>query len=237
MGRLIIILLLIATPCFGATSARLDSLRVKAFRQLDIPDAGTQKITSAIGNDAINLAISWICSNAPAIEKWDTVYITQDASGRALNSDFNRASTAEMIWSDTTSVGVYQTVRIPLLYLSEDSLRSRYRTLEEILPVDAKNPLSWKEFRTFGGRFLVWPIWNREDSMMAVVTYYANDTLLQANGSQTSVRPKFLEAVIKYAAYQLAMIRNNLDDATVFYNAARAYIGMPPVTKEELQEK
>lgn len=226
-----------ACSASAATSARLDSLRVKAFRQCDIPDAGTQKITTAVGNDAINLAITWVCANGPAIERFDTIWTSSDPSGVALNSDFNRVATAMMVWTDTVSGGPLPPYYIPLQEISPDSLRAVLSTLMAVKAIDPKSPFQWKYFRTFGGRFLIYPMWDRSDSMQIALTYYANDTLLQSNASQTSVRQKFLDAVIEYAAYKLSRKRNNLDDAVQSLNAARMYFGMPPVTKEQLLEK
>lgn len=230
-------LLLLVTSAFAGVSPRLDSLRVKTFRQIDVPDGGTQKITAAVGNDAVNLAITWVCANGPAIERFDTVWVTSSVVGSALNSDFNRVAAAELIWTDTTSAGVFRTLRLPLYPIPQDSLHKWLSTKEAVQPTEPKNPLTWRYYRTYADRFLIYPVWSRSDSMQVIVQYYANDTLLQANASQTSVREKFLDAVIEYAAFKLQRKRNNLEDAVQSLNVARMYLGMPPVTKEDLLEK
>ncbi|MEW6110627.1 MAG: hypothetical protein AB1664_00730 [Thermodesulfobacteriota bacterium] len=238
LAIVVVVLLTVAgSASEGAISARLDSLRVKAFRQCYMADAGTAQVPAAFGNDAVNMAITWVCANAPAIERFDTVWVSSSIVGPALNSDFNRVALAELIWTDTTSEGVYGTIRVPLYPLSDDSVRFYLPSKPDVQPPDPKDPMTWKYYRTFAGRFLLWPVWQRQDSAQVLVHYYANDSLLQANASQTSVRQKFLDAVVDYAAYKISRRRNNLDDALMFYNAARSYLGMPPVTKEDLLEK
>jgi hypothetical protein len=232
-----LVVVLAGSTATAAVSTRLDSLRVKVFRQCDVPDAGNQKVTVAMGNDAVNLAITWVCANGPAIERFDTVWVTSSVIGSALNTDFSRIATAEMIWTDTTSLGIFRAIRLPLYPLHEDSLSAILPSKPDVQPTEPKDPKTWKYYRTFGGRFLLYPQWYRDDSMQVIVQYYAMDTLLQANASQTSVRAKFLDAVIEYAAYKISRKRNNFDDAVAALNAARMYFGMPPVRKEELLEK
>ena len=232
-----ICLLLCVTSAVAGVSPRLDSLRVKAFRQVDLPDDGSPKITNAIGNDAVNLAITWVCANAPAIERLDTTWVSSSVIGASLNDDFNPIGAAEMMWTDTTSKGIYRTIRLPLYPIPADSLHKWLATTESVQPTDTKNPLTWRYYRTFADRFLIYPPWTRSDSVQVIVQYYANDTLLQADSSETSVREKFLDAVIEYAAFKLQRKRNNLDDAMQSLNVARMYLGMPPVSKEELLEK
>lgn len=238
LKRLVLcILLFAAASAHAGASARLDSLRIKAFRQCDIPDAGTQKITAPVGNDAVNLAITWVCAFGPAIERFDTVWITSSIVGASLNADFDRVSIAELIWTDTTSDGVLGTIRVPLHWLPEDSIGIYLSSKGDIQPVDSKNPMTWKWFRTFGQRFLLYPHWSRTDSVQVLVQYYAQDSVLQSNASQTGVRQKFLDAVIEYAAFKLARKRENLDNAVQSLNVARMYYGLPPVKKEEILER
>lgn len=232
----ILLVLLLSGGVRAGINPRLDSLRTRAFEQADVPSGGTSKVTTSIGNSFINRAISKVCSNAPAIEKYDTIYVDSITEGGSLPSDFNRLKSAELIWSDTSLPDIDRAFRIPLLPIEGDSQTMQRPSLQS-LQQDRTNPLAARFYRTYAGKLKLFPKWMRGDSAAVVIEYYANDTLLQVNASQTSVEERWREAVINYAASLISAKRNNYEDALYYLNLFRADVGLPPLKREDYLEK
>lgn len=229
MKKFLFLSLLLSVNCWAGVSPRLDSLRSRAFEQIDVPSGGSGRITTAVGTSAINRAISYVCSHAPAIEKIDTLYVDSISEGATLPSNFNRVKSAEMIHPDSL-------YRIPLMPVEADSQFKETPTLDQLVP-DPSDPLASVHYRTFGGIFKLRPPWPRSDSATIILEYYADDSVLTVSASQTQVKPKWRECIINYAASLLSAKRNNFDDALYYLNLCRTDLGMPPLKREEYLEK
>ncbi len=72
-----ILFLFLATQGTCETMGTLDSMRIAAFRQMNIPDTGNSVITVARGNTKINIASQQACTDCQALPEFNTL-ITAD---------------------------------------------------------------------------------------------------------------------------------------------------------------
>lgn len=202
MKKLIFLLLFVSTV-YGQEfpiSPRLDSLGINVCWNLNISTSGTDLLTSTKIYAAVNRGILLTCQDYPALPKFDTVYIDSTMEGGALPADFDRAKECLLIFGDT--------LRIPMVPITVDSLYGLFGGSAE------KNMKQYYEtsapvyFVIHDTTFSVHPKWRTGvDSLMIRVDYYAIDTVLTSDSSETSVRPAYREMIINAACAILEKMR------------------------------
>jgi hypothetical protein len=155
------------------------------FVRANLPTTGTNQVSTATVARIVNAKILVVCIDFPAIEKLDTILIDSTMEGGVLPSDFDRLRYVQMIYSDI--------VRVPLTPLPPDS--AKWAT-----PGDATQDQSVEagppNYYTAGGYLMLHPKWSRGDTGTYLISYYATDTALTDDASQTSVDTRYLDAVI-----------------------------------------
>ena len=224
-------LVLLAGSAFGEISPRLDSLAAEVRRSLDLPSGGSGKVTKALYS-AVNRGIGKVCADAPALEKYDTLYVDSTTRLVALPADFDRIYSVMMWWNDTGSLGVYLSgFPWPLKPIEGDSIKSK-RPTPELNQTTKEDPFSIQWYRTFGNYLQLYGVWTRPTSATLYVEYYAQDTVLTVGGSETSIESKFLEAVVLYAASIISRTRGDGEAQANFrkdYNAVLAEMGVDKI--------
>lgn len=187
-----LVMMLLAAPWADAqTSARLDSLRIAVYRDLLLPDTGTSAATTTRLNGIVNRSIRQVCLDFPAIEKSDTVTADSSSESFSLNSDCDRVRAVFRVVGDT--------VRVPLepVMGPEDTLFSWPKIKSAHDPKDITQPRS---YHVHGNQIKFFPKYYKSSFSTFVVDYYAVDTGLTADASETSVIQRYREAVLEYAA-------------------------------------
>ncbi len=179
-------------------SNRLDSLAAAVMAQLGFPSTGNAKITLGVAKFAINSSVPEICRELPAVEKYDTVIMTSTGEGVALNADFLRIHSLKKMGKDS--------LRIPLIYVSEDSLFDLSGGMGGVLQKrgDASSP---RYYFTFGRRLQTHPKEIAVDTFL--VEYYANGHYMTNDADSTDIAREYRQLLIYKACQKCEIIMSN----------------------------
>lgn len=231
----LIIIILVSVCMFGSLQAQspigrdLASLRRGCYYQLPGCTTSTSIISTSVVDFAINRAIAETCKKYPAIEKLDTIGVSKDDEGVALNSDFLRIKKVFRMGSDT--------LRYPLAPIPTDSVFSFQGDLKNHYHEDKNSLLSIKYFSTFGKRLLLHPKPAKlnADPDSFLVYYFAQDAMLVNSTDSTAVSSDYTEKVILYACAVLSATRRDYQAAAFYMNMFEPKI--PPVQSREMEMK
>ena len=208
---LLFVTLLFLTPglSLAGINPRLDSMAVTVLGQLNLPAAGTATVTLPRVYTAVNRGISKVCTDFPAIEKLDTLTADSAVDGVALNTDFSRMRTCFWSWSDS--------LRIPLQTVPpgafEDTLFAYMGTIAHQLNNKENPRYSWE----FSKRLFFHPkFFSSVYGKTFLITYYAQDTVLQTAASTTQINEDYLEMVVLYATFLVARMAGKHADANAY---------------------
>jgi len=203
MGKYIFLALLFLTVTSQAQniSTRRDSLRTNVCWYLGISTSGTDLLTTAKINNAVNNAIHETCKDYPAYVKLDTVKIDSAAVGGSLNNDFRDLKTVFFILGDT--------VRMPVEIIEPDTLKRKQPTISDNLFVEGKNVIvryCWSE----DSLLRISAKWrNAVDTAKFEIEYFAYDSMLTSDSDKTLISADYLLNVIYRACSTLEEIRGN----------------------------
>ncbi len=124
MKIIIILLLLVSIAGADPIVNRLDSLRSYAFRAVNLPDAGTALLTTAMGTHFINMAYSKVCHDFPAVSAIDTAILYSTIEGAVLPDTFLYDRAVFRMRGDS--------IRYPLKRMDIDSFTAKGATEEEV---------------------------------------------------------------------------------------------------------
>ena len=217
---LLVFVLALFVGTVNAASLRLDSLRTECFDKLNIPDAGTRTITTAIGNRLINQAINEICTDFPALEKIDTIIVYKEDEGGVLPSDFVALKNVFLMDG--------YTVRIPLKIVGADTLRKLFNS-EGQVKHDKSNPMSIAYAFKYARRLMLLPKYAKDTAAIDsfLVYYYATDAQLTNDTDSTLIEKRFRGVLISYATSEMATIKNDYEKAAYYrrlYDQAKGVI-------------
>lgn len=211
MKKLIILLsLFLAVSAFAETSPRRDSLVYSACNNLAISTSGTDLLTTTLIAQKVNAGIRQVCVDYPALPKYDTVSIDSSMENGALPSDFDRAYNCFMLFGDT--------LRVPMIPITADSLRKLKPSLGNNVMKTDDEPGPY--FVIWDTTFSVYPKWRRlsTDSLLLIgVRYFALDTTLTTDSSETLIDSKYLDYVVYYVCASLEAIRGNYGKADYWW--------------------
>lgn len=194
----------------GPIDRDLESLRSIIRYQLTTKGIATGLLTDATVDYAINRAIVQTCTKYPAIEKMDTVVVTNDSVGAGLNPDFDRIKGLIKFYGDTTEA---------MIYKPPDILPEVMGTKESGIEDLDKNETRY--YYTNGLRLMVWPKPADGSPDTFLVEYYAIDAMLSASTDSTAIYQKYIEKVINYACVILSGTRRQYNDANFYFNLYR----------------
>lgn len=215
--RVILFILLFCVSVQADINPRRDSLRIAAFEQSLVPDVGNNLIDTAYGNRTINRAISKVCHDFPALERFDTVVTVDGTRLYSVNADFLRLKTIfKYVVIDE------QNVIIPLDYPPVESWFEIKGGEEGAKP--PYNKLSEPRYPwVFADLLYFYPTTTSADTFL--IAYYAADTSLTTAASETQILPEYREAIILYAAALICVRKGDFTRAQIYrqmYNAELA---------------
>ncbi len=196
----ILIILLVSTSAFGQiypVDPSLDSIRTFAYYKLNIPTAGTGNITNVKANMAINMALGKLCTDLPAYEKVDTLYMTSDSDGVILPTDFTRMANA---------FRMYDSMLIPMKEILHDSL---YQIFVIDSSGNSQNKSSFKSpsyYRINARKFFTHPKVSKADTF--IVNYYALQAELTAGTDSITFESKYFDEFMTLVKAEILEIRD-----------------------------
>ena len=197
--RVILFILFFCVSVQAEINPRRDSLRVVAFEHSFIPTTGNNDITNNIANRFVNIAISQVCQDFPAIERYDTIVTIDGTRLYSVNSDFLKLKVA---FKYTVTDG--QNVIIPLDYPPVEGWFEKKGGEKGSEP--PFNKLSEPRYLwVFADQLYFYPTPTNADTFL--IAYYAMDTTLTDDASETSVLPEYRGAVVVYTALLIAIRR------------------------------
>lgn len=213
---LIVLLLPLSVFAEQSISPYLLDMRALVYEKMQLPSTGYGEIDDTAVNNAINIGHAHVTADVPAIIKACTVYVTIAPEGGSLAVDFR---------------GLMAVFLMDTILISGPRLGNPDRTPVRIIPIDSvydflkPSPTgigltNKKELicYTDGDYLYTFPKWQSSDTGRYLVHYQANDSMLSADSSQTSVRAKFRPMIITAA---LAELYENLGQ----YDRAAYYQG------------
>ena len=198
----------------GPVGRSLTYLRAALRAQLR-SKTGSDLLTNAALDYAINRGIARVCAQYPAIEKLDTVAISQDNEGSALNTDFDRVKSVYRMSGDT--------IRLALTYLPPESVSVVLGLRTELSEAEKRRLERLQYFYTTGLRLMVLPKPSKPaaDPDSFLVEYYAQGEMLSDTTDSTAIVYAYIDKVIHYAAVLLSGTRANYADGYFYWSLFR----------------
>ncbi len=200
---------LLAGTSHAQLSMRLDSIRVSVYRQLLLKTNGAGLVPDSTANAAVNRAIQRVCDDFPAIEKIDTIALSSDSVGIALNSDFLRVRwvflNATNKWFPLTPVTMEQ--HRELFKIVGGKSGATFRPADTLAA-----PYYW----TLGDRIFTYPKYTAGPHTSLIVGYMAEDSTLNADGSTCQIKAEFREAIVEYACAIILEMQGMFEDASIY---------------------
>lgn len=198
MKKIVLVILLVLPLTASAQwplDPMIDSMAQAIYQQLGSSTDGTNLLTTARVFSAINRALNRTCTQLPAYEKVVKLVVPKDSVlGTSLPSDFHRVKDAFRVFGDS--------LRIPLIPIDPDSLRSNYGSISSNLEstTDLTEP---SHYYTFGKRWYFHPKYRSTTADTVLIHYYAMDVKLET-GDSLQIMEEYYDAVFNLACSYLS---------------------------------
>jgi hypothetical protein len=190
----------------GSINPDLASLRNASLLLLRGRTTGDAVFTTAVVDNAVNMALSQVCTDFPALEKLDTLTTNTVAEGLTLPADFNHLGYVFRIVGDS--------VRIPLSLTDPMQLSKDQPDFESNL--DKRNStISVSSFYIWGNRLMLAPK-PAQNGNKYLLQYYADDAQLVDSTDLARIGDKYLIKVVQYACVLLAQTARDYDAVKMF---------------------
>lgn len=205
------LLLFISSSVFGQArtlSNRRDSIKTYILHELSLKSA-SRGVTTAVLEYSINMAITYVCTDFPALEKTAWLIIDADSTGTALPTD----------WVETWMVlKKFDSLWIPMQKTSIDELRERFSTYEKNIHI--KKEFSQPgEYYDYGRKLFTHPkdLMPAADPDSLLLFYQAIDGKLTAASDTVTFEPKYLSKLIMKSCEIISNIQFREDRAAVYH--------------------
>jgi hypothetical protein len=226
------LLLALASSAFGGVT--LATMQEQVLTRLHINAQDGDRLTSVVDvRNAINRGIVETCRKYPAIEKRDTVVVTDTGGPPALPADFDRLHAALRLSGDS--------LRIPLTVIADVALMptlfSIMATNRHIKLLNGQvNRMSPSACYTYGGYFEEHPKFASSQFVDSVeLMYYAIGPSVSSTSDTCPVSPGYVERVMDFACMLIAKSRGDEGSAADFYQWFLT--GTAPVISREAEGK
>ena len=224
MKKIVLLLLLMASPVMAGGLDSLSDLQTAVYDVMNIPSTGTALIDSLVARRAINLGVTQVSYDFPAVEKLDTIITADGTRYYALNTDFVKLHSCVRLVGDS--------VMLPLEYPPVSTLfqlggpQGAYQDYNDI----TKPRYSW----VFNDLISFYPPPDKADTF--IVSYYAEGTQLLAADSTTDIKAAYRGAVVDFACHLLSMRKGQFNEASAYlqiYNQKLAIAQGTSVVKKD----
>ena len=230
---IILVVMLLVVGSVGAqtytVSPRLDSMTAYCLEQLNLPAGGNRRISTGLVHRRLNEGYGATCTQAPAIEKFDTLLVWKDYEGAAWPSDCDRIDAVFRIFNGDT-------IRYPLYFVDPEGIRNAFVDSPMVqLQVDPESP---EHAYTFGRRLLFTPkiIADSAAPDTFLILYFAVGTKLTSGSDSCKVGPKYLPAVLNYAMARVQEAREKWTSAAHYQARYDRIVAEPPVDRGKVKK-
>ena len=207
-----------------------DSIITYCLYETNTPTTFTGNLTEAKAIYFLNKSLGQVCVDFPALEKVDTVVLSTDSMGCALNTDFIRATRIYKIADNKGQI------LIPLRYVPTDSTWVIYPGKEQNTGT-VSNKSTPSSYFTFGKRFYPHPkslaISTVPDSF--IVFYNAMDAKLTTATDSVAIGQDYLGALIDLTVYEFAKLRRQAGNMQAAMDKYLARMKSPKPREAELK--
>ena len=225
MKKIVLLLLLMASPVVADGLDSLSDLQTAVYDVMNIPSTGTALIDSLVARRAINLGVTQVSYDFPAVEKLDTIITADGTRYYALNTDFVKLHSCIRLVGDSVMLPL-QYPPVSALYEIAGGLKGAQQNYTDI----AIPRYSW----VFNDLISFYPPPDKVDTF--IVSYYAEGTQLLAADSTTDIKAAYRGAVVDFACHLLSMRKGQFNEASAYlqiYNQKLAIAQGISVVKED----
>ena len=225
MKKIVLLLLLMASPVVADGLDSLSDLQTAVYDVMNIPSTGTALIDSLVARRAINLGVTQVSYDFPAVEKLDTIITADGTRYYALNTDFVKLHSCVRLVGDSVMLPL-QYPPVSALYEIAGGLKGAQQNYTDI----AIPRYSW----VFNDLISFYPPPDKVDTF--IVSYYAEGTQLLAADSTTDIKAAYRGAVVDFACHLLSMRKGQFNEASAYlqiYNQKLAIAQGTSVVKKD----
>lgn len=188
----ILVLMFAGVTAFSSTLERRDSLRVMSLEKVGL-EGHTNQMPLVNANRAVNVAIQWVSSNFPAVEKAGTDTCSDGVASYAIgDTTFNK-----LVWVRISRVHPPDGTQ-ELSVLKVIPADSVYEYVQEGKPLPGiKDPIAYAY--AWADTLYISPAPNNKDVLM--YGYLSIGLSLLADDSTTEIHPRYRELIVERAAY------------------------------------
>ena len=225
MKKIVLLLLLMASPVVADGLDSLSDLQTAVYDVMNIPSTGTALIDSLVARRAINLGVTQVSYDFPAVEKLDTIITADGTRYYALNTDFVKLHSCMRLVGDSVMLPL-QYPPVSALFEIAGGLKGAQQNYTDI----AIPRYSW----VFNDLISFYPPPDKVDTF--IVSYYAEGTQLLAADSTTDIKAAYRGAVVDFACHLLSMRKGQFNEASAYlqiYNQKLAIAQGTSVVKKD----
>lgn len=228
IAKISLLILVLSTACFAQSSMRKDSITIRVLDQMNTSSANVV-IPVAEVTRTFHSALQQLCTDFPAIGKFDTLVVCADSGQVAFNTDFVAVRDMARMDNDTGSAP-----RVPLEFLDFESAYQVLGTVPDDFIYDQNDQAALVYYNVHGtGRNAKVSFLPKLDKICSdadsiVVRYWSLDRSLTSDTMSVGFDPALLDEFEILLAAKLSVRRGDWASVTNFtaiYESARRVYG------------